>query len=49
MSKDKKKGQWKKPELKQAGNVADVLQGGGGKLSITSNDSGDVRKPGGQA
>ena len=40
---------WEKPELKDAGNVADVLQGGGGKLSIDHSDPGDPRKPSGQA
>ena len=40
---------WQKPELKDAGNVADVLQGGGGKLSVDHADPGDPRKPSGQA
>jgi hypothetical protein len=39
---------WVKPEVKEAGNVADVLQGGGGKLSLVSQDPGDTRKPSGQ-
>lgn len=30
------------------GNIAEVVQGGGGKLSPTSNDSGDAGKPKGQ-
>ncbi len=40
---------WERPELKEAGNVADVLQGGGGKLSPSAHDTGDSRKPSGQA
>ena len=36
---------WETPELKDAGNVADVLQGGGGKLSYGAQDTGDPRKP----
>jgi hypothetical protein len=35
-------------ELKDVGHVGEVLQGGGGKLSIVSDDTGDVRKPKGQ-
>lgn len=40
---------WERPVLSDGGNVATVLQGGGGKLSLTSADSGDSRKPAGQA
>jgi hypothetical protein len=36
---------WVKPELKDAGTIAEILKGGGGKLSIVDNDTGDVRKP----
>lgn len=39
---------WVRPDVKEAGNVADILQGGGGKLSIDSADGGDSRKPKGQ-
>ena len=38
---------WVKPKLKPAGNVCEVLQGGGGKLSLVSQDPGDTRKPAG--
>jgi hypothetical protein len=37
--------QWQTPTLKPVGTVADVIRGGGGKLSPTFNDSGDNRKP----
>jgi len=40
---------WVKPELKPIGQVDKVLQGGGGKLSVTAQDSGDIRKPQGQS
>jgi hypothetical protein len=40
--------EWVKPELKNAGTIADILKGGGGKLSIETNDTGDIRKPKGQ-
>lgn len=43
-----KKRAWVRPELRSAGNVGDVLQGGGGKLSAVSQDPGDIRKPAGQ-
>ena len=39
---------WKKPEMKAAGTVADILKGGGGKTSVETNDTGDIRKPKGQ-
>ena len=39
---------WTAPVAKNAGTVADILKGGGGKLSIETNDTGDVRKPKGQ-
>ena len=31
-----------------AGTVGEILKGGGGKLSIETNDTGDIRKPKGQ-
>ena len=42
------KGTWVRPRLKYVGNIGEVLQGGGGKLSLTANDPGDSRKPTGQ-
>lgn len=47
---DKKvaKPDWLKPELKDAGTIAEILKGGGGKLSIETSDTGDIRKPKGQ-
>ena len=37
---------WEAPTLKTVGTVGQVLQGGGGKLSIEADDSGDApRKP----
>ena len=39
---------WEPMEAKDVGHVGEVLRGGGGKLSIVSDDSGDVRKPKGQ-
>jgi hypothetical protein len=36
-------------EVTDVGHVGDILQGGGGKLSVVASDSGDVRKPKGQA
>jgi len=38
---------WVAPALKVVGMIADVLQGGGGKLSPTTGDPGDLRKPSG--
>ena len=40
---------WRSPELNSLGTVAEILQGGGGKLSPTEGDPGDLRKPSGQA
>jgi hypothetical protein len=40
---------WVVPALKVIGTIADVLQGGGGKISPTGGDPGDLRKPSGQA
>ncbi len=39
---------WISPTLKNVGTVGEVLQGGGGKLSPTHEDTGDNRKPKGQ-
>ncbi len=35
-------------KLTEVGTVAEVVRGGGGKLSIVADDMGDVRKPKGQ-
>ncbi len=40
---------WQTPTVKTVGLIGDVLQGGGGKLAISAADTGDVRKPPGQA
>jgi len=40
---------WSSPMLRHVGRIGDVLQGGGGKLSPVIEDSGDTRKPPGQA
>jgi hypothetical protein len=39
---------WEPPALKPVGTIADVLKGGGGKLSPVADDAGDLRKPKGQ-
>jgi len=39
---------WQAMELTYVGHVGDVLQGGGGKLSMACGDPGDARKPKGQ-
>ena len=39
---------WKKPEIKPAGTLSEILKGGGGKTSIVATDTGDTRKPKGQ-
>ena len=39
---------WTKPVVKNAGTLTEILKGGGGKLSIETNDTGDIRKPKGQ-
>ena len=36
---------WERPMLTYVGNVGAVLQGGGGKLTPSPNDPGEVRKP----
>ncbi len=43
------KATWESMELKYVGHVSEVLQGGGGKLSLVCSDTGDEpRKPKGQ-
>jgi hypothetical protein len=39
---------WTRPSLKYVGQVGDVLQGGGGKLTPSPADPGEIRKPSGQ-
>ena len=41
---------WETPVLRRVGNVSDLVQmGGGGKLSMLADDTGDApRKPKGQ-
>jgi hypothetical protein len=38
---------WEPPSLKLVGTIGEVLQGGGGKLSTSGGDPGDLRKPSG--
>ena len=37
---------WQPPELRRLGKIRDLVQGGGGKLSLAGD--GDGRKPSGQ-
>jgi hypothetical protein len=37
--------EWITPRAKDAGTIADILKGGGGKLSVETTDTGDIRKP----
>ena len=39
---------WEPMELTYVGEIGEVLQGGIGKLSPPTNDTGDTRKPRGQ-
>jgi hypothetical protein len=39
---------WQRPAITEVGTIADVLKGGGGKLSPNAADTGDIRKPQGQ-
>jgi hypothetical protein len=36
---------WETPELKSVGTVGAILKGGGGKLTPSPNDPGEIRKP----
>lgn len=36
---------WRRPSLTYVGHVGDVLQGGGGKLTPSPADPGEIRKP----
>ena len=41
--------QWVSPAVKLVGTIAEVLKGGGGKLSLAAGDPGEpIRKPIGQ-
>jgi hypothetical protein len=40
---------WRRPSLTYVGHEGDVLQGGGGKLTPSPADPGEVRKPKGGA
>jgi hypothetical protein len=42
------KRKWEPMTLRYVGHVKDILRGGGGKLSPTTADSGDMGKPKGQ-
>jgi len=35
---------WEAPTLSYIGDVDDVVQGGGGKVSVTNSDPGEPRK-----
>ena len=35
---------WEPPTLSYVGDVEEVVQGGGGKLSVTSGDPGETKK-----
>jgi hypothetical protein len=39
---------WEPIKVIYVGHMAEVLQGGGGKLSLNAADTGDIRKPPGQ-
>ena len=36
---------WVEMKISYVGNVSEILQGGGGKLSVSGGDTGDSRKP----
>jgi hypothetical protein len=40
-----KKRQWEPMKLTHIGHIGEIVQGGGGKLSLETHDTGDVRKP----
>ena len=40
-----KRKEWVPMRLEYVGNAAELLQGGGGKLSPMTDDTGDSRKP----
>jgi hypothetical protein len=41
------KRQWEPMRLTDVGHVGEIVQGGGGKLSVETHDIGDNRKPSG--
>lgn len=43
-----RKAEWEEPRMTLVGDVAEVVQGGGGKISTAAADSGDTLKPSGQ-
>lgn len=47
MKVEMKREEWLEPKLVGVGDVAEVIQGGGGKLSTSAEDSGDAGKPSG--
>ena len=42
------KAAWQPMKLTYVGNLVNIVQGSGGKLSLTGGDPGDPRKPRGQ-
>ena len=48
INENEQKQTWQPIEVKLVGRARDVIQGGGGKLSLTGGDPGDLRKPKGQ-
>lgn len=48
MQHEKERQPWVSMRLRTVGNIADIVQGGGGKLSLAGGDPGDQRKPTGQ-
>ncbi len=45
MEKKVQRRDWQSMELTDVGHVGEVVQGGGGKLTPVTHDSGDSRKP----
>lgn len=41
---DREKAPWETMQLVERGHLADVLQGGGGKLTLVGGDPGESRK-----
>ena len=42
------KSKWEPMKLSSVGHIGKVVEGGGGKLTVVTNDPGDNRKPKGQ-